>query len=167
MDLSTDAGVAAGRARHDSTPVARGVADGEKHRNSLPPPRVRERVRPPLPPVDGVLGVLKEVWRGRIGKSVGHSPSLARTRQVTRCELTQGNSTADVVSPSDELRDSPDRTRPGLRRTEIYCVATRPPTPRRETSSVVSMWSAGTIVEEIAVQQPGQQSWRKTIALST
>ena len=60
---------------HDMAPVARGVSDRDEDRHAAPTCFV-EGVLAPLPPVDGVVRVLLEVRRGRVGKAVGHMAIL-------------------------------------------------------------------------------------------
>ena len=59
--------------RHHVAPVAGGVADAQEYRDAALA-GIGERVVTPLPPVDGVVGVLEEVGRGRAGEPVGHAP---------------------------------------------------------------------------------------------
>ena len=60
-----------GLVRHDVAPVARRVTDAQQDR--LPfPLRELERVRPPLVPVDRVVGMLLEVRTRGIAEAVGH-----------------------------------------------------------------------------------------------
>src|SRR5262249_10516579 len=47
--------------RHDVAPVAGGVADRKQDR-FVAVPGLGERIRPPRPPVDGVVFVLQKVW---------------------------------------------------------------------------------------------------------
>ena len=56
--------------RHHVAPVARGVPDAQQHRH-VAPPGLLERRRLPLPPVDGVVGVLEQVRRRRARQAVG------------------------------------------------------------------------------------------------
>ena len=77
--------------RHDVAPVAGRVADREQHRH-VPPGRLRERRVRPLPPVDGVVGVLEQVGRGRAGEPVGHATSASQRSVLTRRRLSPGSS---------------------------------------------------------------------------
>lgn len=59
--------------------MARRVADAEQDR-TVERLREREGLVAPLPPVDGVVGVLQQVRAGRVGESVGHVSTLPATR---------------------------------------------------------------------------------------
>ena len=56
---------------HDVAPVAGGVPDAQQHRHP-PSPGLLERLRPPLPPVDGIVRVLEQVRRRGARESVRH-----------------------------------------------------------------------------------------------
>jgi hypothetical protein len=55
--------------RHDMAPVTGGIADRQQDR-PVAALRLRQRLRPPGPPVDGVAGVLQQIGRGRAGEPV-------------------------------------------------------------------------------------------------
>jgi hypothetical protein len=57
---------------HDVAPVAGGVADGEEDRLVFGQ-RPLERLLAPRIPVDGVVGVLEEVWACLLGQAVDPS----------------------------------------------------------------------------------------------
>ena len=77
VELRGDGGVLERLVRHDVAPVAGRVAHREEHRH-VAPGRLLEGGVGPLPPVDGVVGVLEQVGRGRTGKAVGHGAVLTR-----------------------------------------------------------------------------------------
>ena len=60
--------------RHHVAPVAGGVPDREQHR-PVQPAGLGERLRSPLPPVDGVVLVLQQVGRRCVREPVGHGGS--------------------------------------------------------------------------------------------
>ena len=64
--------------RHHVAPVAGGVPDAQQHRH-VAPPRLLERRRLPLPPVDRIVGVLEEIGAGCRSKTV-HVAIIARPR---------------------------------------------------------------------------------------
>ena len=64
-----------GLVRHDMAPVAGRVADGDEDGHAAAPCLV-ERLLPPLPPVDRIVGVLLQIGRGGVGEAVGHGKSL-------------------------------------------------------------------------------------------
>lgn len=55
--------------RHHMAPVTRGVADRQQN-GHIAPPRFRESLRPPRPPVDGIVGMLKQIRRGHASQPV-------------------------------------------------------------------------------------------------
>src|SRR6185437_16577701 len=55
------------------TPVARRIPDRQQH-GHVPPARLGERLVPPLPPVDRVVRMLKQVRTCRAAQSFRHSP---------------------------------------------------------------------------------------------
>ena len=71
---------------HHVAPVAGGVPDAQQHRH-LSPPRLLERRRRPLPPVDGVVRVLEEVRRRRVLQAVGHPPMVTDLRWAVRPDV--------------------------------------------------------------------------------
>ena len=64
-----------GLVRHDVAPVACRVADGDEYRH-ISAPGFLEGLLPPLPPVNGIVGVLLEIGRRGVGEAVGHRRSL-------------------------------------------------------------------------------------------
>ncbi len=81
---------------HDVAPVAAGVADAQQHRH-VAPPRLREGLLGPGPPVDGVVGVLEEVGGRGLRKSVRHVPILAHSPRPARDGRARGPSCAPSV----------------------------------------------------------------------
>ena len=69
--------------RHDVAPVAGGVADRQQHRD-VAPRRLDERLVRPLPPVDGVVGVLQQVRARRVGEAVRHGLQPPRPERPQR-----------------------------------------------------------------------------------
>ncbi len=66
---------------HHVAPVARRVPDTQQHRHPAPA-RLLEGLGRPLPPVDGVVGVLLEIRRGRVRQPVHAHQSGTRARET-------------------------------------------------------------------------------------
>lgn len=56
-------------------PVTRCITNAQQDRN-VAPTSLFEGVVAPLEPIDRVLLVLQEVWRGRFSEPIGHTPNL-------------------------------------------------------------------------------------------
>ncbi len=67
---------------HDVAPVARGVPDAQQDRARRAAPRLVERLRSPLLPVDRVVLVLQQVRRCRACETVGHASLLCPSHGV-------------------------------------------------------------------------------------
>ena len=76
VELRGGRGVLERLVRHDVAPVAGRVADREQHRHVAAGRLLERRVRP-LPPVDGVVGVLQQVGRVAPASRFGMRPSLS------------------------------------------------------------------------------------------
>lgn len=68
---------------HHMTPVARAVADAEQHRHTAPPGFL-ERIGGPGPPVDRVVGVLKQIRGSLMSQAVRHGSILSQRGSVSR-----------------------------------------------------------------------------------
>lgn len=76
VEVLGEPGVLEALVRHDMAPVAGRVTDGQQHRHAAAL-RLREGLGAPGPPVDGVVGVLEQVRRGRVRETVRHASILA------------------------------------------------------------------------------------------
>ena len=79
VDLLGRRGVLERLVGHDVAPVAGRVADREQH-GHVPAGGLLERRVRPLPPVDGIVGVLQQVRARCTGETVRHGSSLSRDR---------------------------------------------------------------------------------------
>ena len=66
--------------RHHVAPVAGRIADGDQHRPSKAA-GLGQGVRPPFPPMDGIVAVLEQIRRAGLREAV-HGDSRARTAFV-------------------------------------------------------------------------------------
>ncbi|AJC56278.1 hypothetical protein GZL_03692 [Streptomyces sp. 769] len=62
-------------------PVARRVANREQN-GHIAPPRFLESLRRPRPPVDGIVGMLKQIRRGHTSQPVHTAQPLTRPNPV-------------------------------------------------------------------------------------
>lgn len=118
VEVVGDGRVLEGLVGHHVAPVAAGVAHAEQHGN-VPPSGFLERLGRPLPPVDGVVGVLEEVRGHGIGQAVHHAGSIAAPAAGTlKSERTGGvgsdRSAHEAPSPAPGLRSRARRQAPGL-----------------------------------------------------
>ncbi len=90
-----------GLVSHDVTPVTTAVSDAEQH-GHVPLAGLLEGLRRPGPPVDGVVGVLKEVGGRLVRQSVRHGVHPAAVPRRSRVRRRPG--------------DAPDARPPGTRR---------------------------------------------------
>ncbi|CAM5710305.1 hypothetical protein SVIOM74S_06101 [Streptomyces violarus] len=93
-----------GLVSHHVTPVTAAVADAEQH-GHVPLAGLLEGLRRPGPPVDGVVGVLKEVGGRLVRQSVRHGVHPAAVPRPARVRRRAGD--ARSARPTDARRLNP------------------------------------------------------------
>jgi hypothetical protein len=85
-------------------PVTRCIPDADQQ-GFAETPRLLERLRSPLPPVDRILRVLQQVWARGAGESVRHAPHLSSLVHVRTNAESPGSSGFAAFVPRRDARN--------------------------------------------------------------